>query len=411
MECPSEHYTERTGPLLHMRKYDSQVFSDSVERHFLSLEPPARIPGLDLARGLAVYGMFAAHLLVTSDLHWNDPDTWDGIVDGRSSVLFATLAGFSLGLTSGKSVLTASSRSIRRRRLLVRAALLWGLGVLITLTWVPVNVILPAYGALFIISAALFTLRPRILFLIAAILAIVMPFVVGGINHVWAGSGPEEPDRLSLLLGWHFPFPLWTAFLAVGLGVGKVIGDNTRSMRPVWKLLAGGTVLTVAGYALIGPVGNRAAAEVDRAEHVGEAGLPARMLSYLQDTPHSSGVGEAVGSGGFALTVIAACVLLGSTKLRHIAWPIRVVGSMPLTAYTAHLLLWAAWMFGEDRTVTGTDAMDGFRALDPFWPMLLCVTGGCVLWLLLFGKGPLERVLTRVSVAVVPQSGSHSRLP
>lgn len=390
-----------------MRKQDNQAFSDTVDSHFLSLEPPVRLPGVDLARGLAVFGMFAAHLLVTADLHWDDPDTWDGIVDGRSSVLFATLAGFSLGLTSGSSVPTASSRTVQQRRLLVRAVLLWGLGVLITLTWVPVNVILPAYGALFVIGTALITLRPRNLFIVAAVLAVVMPFVVGAINHVWAGSGPEEPDRLSLLLGWHFPFPLWTAFLAAGLGTGKVIGDNTRSSRPVWQLLAGGTVLAVVGYALIGPVGNRAAAELERAEHVGEAGLPARMLSYLQDTPHSSGMGEAVGSGGFALAVIAACILFGSTKLRHIVWPVRVVGSMPLTAYTAHLALWALWMFREDRTVTGTDAMDGFRALDPFWPMVFIVTAGCVIWTVLLGKGPLERLLTRVSATVVPRPAHH----
>ncbi|MGP5928609.1 heparan-alpha-glucosaminide N-acetyltransferase domain-containing protein [Corynebacterium glyciniphilum] len=392
-----------------MRKHDNQGFAGSAERHLVSLEPPARMPGVDLARGLAVFGMFAAHLLVTADLRWSEPGTWSGIVDGRSSVLFATLAGLSLGMTTGTSGHTDDPRlSLRRRRLRVRAALLWGLGILITLTWVPVNVILPAYGALFVLGAMLLTLHPRTLFLIAAVLAVVMPFVVGAINQVWAGSGPEEPDRLSILLGWHFPFPLWTAFLAAGLGTGKILGSTTADNRQAWQLLAAGTALAVAGYVVIGPIGNYF---MEQRAGAGETDLPVWLLSNLQDRPHSSGVGETVGSGGFTLAVIAVCVLLGSTGFRHIVWPIRVVGSMPLTAYTAHLLIWAAWMFGEDRTVTGTDAMDGFRALDPFWPMVLCVTGGCVLWLLLFGKGPLERLLTRVSVAVVPQSGSHSRLP
>lgn len=358
-----------------------------------SLEPPARMPGVDLVRGLAVIGMFAAHLIVTADLAWTDPTTWTGIVDGRSSVLFATLAGLSLGLAARPAT---DNLSLRRRRLLVRAALIWGLGVLITMTWVPVNVILPAYGALFIIGAAMLALSPRTLFIIVGALAVTMPFVVGAINQVWAGSGPEEPDHISILLGWHFPFPLWTAFLAAGLGAGKMLAANPGY---AWGFLLGGSGLAVIGYGVIGPIGNQAYAERGGA---GDTGLGLWLLSQLKDQPHSSGIGEAVGSGGFAMALIAACVLIGATSLRHVFWPVRIVGSMPLTAYTAHLLVWALWMFSGGSSVTGTEAMDGFRALEPFWPMTLGVTAGCILWLMFFGKGPLERLIARISATLVP---------
>lgn len=363
--------------------------SDRLSR----LEPPARLPGVDLARGLAIFGMFAAHMVITTPIEWSQPGTWSGIVDGRSAILFATLAGISLGLTAPRSAASAGPSAaadvqLRRKRLLVRAVVLWLFGILLTLTDVPVHVILQTYGVLFLIGAAMLTLRPRTLFAIAGVVAVVMPFVVGGIDNVWDGSGPDDPDNISLLVSWHYPFPLWTAFLAAGLGAGKLLRE---SLNHAWWMLGGGAVLAVTGYGLIGPLGDRS---VDEAE--------VWWISQLSAEPHSSGLGESIGSGGFALAVIAGCVLLCTTRFRHIVWPIRIVGSMPLTAYTAHLVVWAGWVAGEGDIHTGVEAMDGFLALDPFWPMVLCVTGGCMLWALFIGKGPLEWALAKVSVLAVP---------
>lgn len=72
-----------------------------IERNWRRLNGPARIAGVDLARGLAVLGMLAAHLLWLGSLSWTEPSTWGAIVNGRSSILFATLAGVSLGLSTG----------------------------------------------------------------------------------------------------------------------------------------------------------------------------------------------------------------------------------------------------------------------------------------------------------------------
>ncbi|WP_287230605.1 hypothetical protein [Mesorhizobium sp.] len=61
----------------------------------------ARLVSIDLARGLAVFGMFAVHV---------GPDSGEGLVGrvmefayGRSSVLFAVLTGFSLILITGRN--------------------------------------------------------------------------------------------------------------------------------------------------------------------------------------------------------------------------------------------------------------------------------------------------------------------
>jgi uncharacterized membrane protein len=83
-----------------------------------------RIRGIDLARGFAIFGMFGAHILMTEELGW-DPSTWAGIVHGRSSILFATLAGVSVALMTGGSQPYDGERlRDARTRLLVRAVLL-----------------------------------------------------------------------------------------------------------------------------------------------------------------------------------------------------------------------------------------------------------------------------------------------
>lgn len=63
---------------------------------------PGRIYGLDLARGIAILGMFTAHTIGGGPAFWNHPSTWMGLVNGRSSILFALLAGVSLGIMSGR---------------------------------------------------------------------------------------------------------------------------------------------------------------------------------------------------------------------------------------------------------------------------------------------------------------------
>lgn len=105
---------------------------------------------------------------------------------------------------------------------------------------------------------------------------------------------------------------------------------------------------------------------------------------------------------GFALAVIGVCILVGGTRLRWLFWPVRVLDAMPLTAYTAHLLVWAAWIAIARVEGRQFDPMDDFRALDPFWPMTLGGTAGCALWAVFAGRGPLETAVSRRAVADLP---------
>lgn len=367
---------------------------ERVGANLASLEPPRRLPGIDLARGLAIVGMFAAHLAVVVPLEWGRPETWSGIVSGRSSILFATLAGVSLAIVAGAAAVHRRSGGGPARwwgvrtQLVLRAVLIWLLGVTLDDLDVPVYVILPAYGILFLIGIPLLRLPTGGLFVIAALLALTMPFAVTAIDQAVARSPDGEAIGETLrLFGWNYPFLLWAAFIAAGIGAGRVL---LAAPRRAWALLAVGAALAGLGYGFLGPLGDRA---VQRGYLDEPAGSAAWILAVLQDVPHSSGVGEAIGSGGFALAAIGACALICLTPVRWILWPLRAAGSMPLTAYVAHILIWAVWIAIGTARDPALDPWTDFRALDPFWPLTIGVLAGCSLWALLIGKGPMEALL------------------
>lgn len=380
--------------------------SQRVRQNVARLEPPGRIPGIDLARGLAVLGMYVAHLTMVTPLEWSRPETWLGVVEGRSAILFATLAGVSLGLIGARSQTRADALDVARAQrssIMIRAVLIWALGLLLLSLDVPVFVVLPAYGVLLLIGAFMVSWSTRALGITAALTAAVAPFVVTLID----GGGPPETGSIakfvSDVLGWNYPFVLWLAFVAAGILAGRLI---SRGPSPTALLLGLGVSFAMLGYAVFGPVGNQV---VERQGADLPVGSVLWEMSVFRDDPHSHGVGEAFGSGGFALAVLALCVLTGTTALRWLLWPVRVIGSMPLTAYTAHLLVWGIWIMVTPGVGSDVHRLHGFLALDPFWPITLGVTAGCIAWALIWGKGPLEQLVHVLSTGAAEPDGPRGQ--
>ncbi|WOF21985.1 heparan-alpha-glucosaminide N-acetyltransferase domain-containing protein [Microbacterium betulae] len=349
------------------------------------LDGAGRERGIDLARGLAVIGMFAAHLLDTSPFDGDDPTTWTDVVNGRSSILFATLAGVSLALVSGGSTPVAGTRmDVVRGRVVVRAVSIWAIGILLIALETPVYVILPAYALLFLAALPVLSLRASTLFAIAGAVAVAGPFLVWLID-TWAVWETPAGAALEQATGWHYPFVLWFAFVAAGMGIGRLASSRPSTAG---ALVCFGAALALLGYGIIGRWAPVAPAET--------------VWSFvLSSEAHSSGVAEAVGSGGFAIAVIGACVLLCATPARWLVWPLRAVGSMPLTAYAAQLVAWALLQPEPTVLQLGSDLV-AFRALDPFWPLTIATIAACTLWALLVGRGPLEAAIGWAAKALVP---------
>lgn len=116
------------------------------------------------------------------------------------------------------------------------------------------------------------------------------------------------------------------------------------------------------------------------------------LSALLNPASHSGGTLEIIGSGGLAAMVVGLCLLVtgGSRRLRFLLTPLAAVGSMPLTSYTAHILVI-------------------FAAVGPGGTFLsalgcaLIVLGlliGCTAWALWRGRGPLESLAARSAQAM-----------
>jgi uncharacterized protein len=339
-----------------------------------------RIVGVDIARGLAVLGMFGAHIGVIQAFDWARAATWTGVVSGRSSILFAVLAGVSIAILSGRTrPYVGEERSRARARIAVRATIVLLIGAMLEALDTNVAVILMYYAVYFLLALPFLSWRPAALFSLAAVVAIAMPFALYAIAE-WDRS-PTPHLLVQLLATGNYPALLWIAFVLVGMGIGR-LALGARRVK-LW-LLAAGVALAGAGYGL----GEAADRSVDA------RGL---LAAIATTEPHSGSPFEVVGSTGFALAVLGLC-LLAPAWLRWVLFPLAAVGSMALSTYTIQILAIAAL---EVPVPGETD--------NSAWAWFAVVALGLSsLWFVLIGRGPLERALTALSRWV---AGSESTRP
>jgi uncharacterized membrane protein YeiB len=399
-------------------------------RWFREFGRPPRILGLDVARGLAILGMAGAHIGETEAFEWLDPTTWTDLVHGRSSILFALLAGVSIALMTGRSVLPEPERlpSIRLN-LVGRGAVIFVIGLALEMLNTPIAVILTLYGILYVAVIPFLRWRPWQLLLGAGVLALIGPALLAFLGAVMLhpfGTG------IGFVLYGTYPITVWLALVLGGMALGRM---HVERLRTAVIALAVGVVLAVVGYGLGGigqaagfstPVEDSSSSFVDSLSFVdsssfsdgsfpesdgGALSTPSGWEGYPQALaasdplgavlaavfavePHSGGTAEVLGSGGFALAVIALCLLL-SRPLRWLLLPLGALGSMPLTAYSAHVL-----------SIMLVGGPGGFFSSNAFWAAtavgLLVVT---TLWSMFFGRGPLERLVGRgaAAMAAVPR--------
>jgi uncharacterized membrane protein len=326
-----------------------------------------RLVGIDVARGLAVIGMFVAHTAP-------NPDDVELFADGRSSMLFATLAGVSLGIMTGQAIPTPRGRrGDRVRSILIRAAVLFLLGVVLSTLGSRIAIILDYYAVMFLLATPL-------LFLARPVLAVVAAAVVVG-GPLLADALPEQSPSIGralleeyLLLGYYPAIP-WLFLLLIGL-----VAARSGLERPATRtaMVAGGTLTSVLGYGT------------------------AAVVPGITAAAHSDSTAELLGSGGLAIAVIGLMLWATSSSriVRLVLSPVGAVGSMALTVYTLQILTLA--VFARLR-----DATDGAIAY-PGWPLLIGMTAGslvfAVVWRRMLGRGPLERAVTLMANGPTPRA-------
>jgi uncharacterized membrane protein YeiB len=343
-----------------------------------------RIVGLDAARGLAVLGMIGAHLVIVSAFDWGYPDTWFDLVNGRSAILFGVMAGVSLSLVSARGRLAGGVELLRVRiSILVRALAIFVIGTLLEVIDPGFPIILGTYAVVFVAGAWLISVRSRTLLISAGIVALVAPILVLLAREVFYYAEPEPAlvatELVSIVLLSEFAAVFWVGFLMVGIVVGRLDLAH-RAVQLRLAIMGGGLMLV--GYGL-GELGNTFAPD-----DVESGSWAERATNLLLQYPHSATTSEAVGSTGFALFVLALCLAAGSTRVgRALLYPVAAVGSMALTAYAGHFV--AIVLLG--------DAAAYSTEYGVFLLFMAVTIGVCVLWRLLLGSGPLERIVTALA--------------
>lgn len=374
-----------------------------------------RLVGVDAARALALLGMVAAHLLDRRTAT-GEVDAWFQLVAGRSSALFAVLAGVSLVLASrprpgGPSV------AAHRVRIVVRAAAVAVLGLVLGAYAEGIAVILTYYGVLFLLGVPVLRWRARSLLLLALAWGLVTPALSMLLRPRLPAPTYQVPHPTSLADPWqlltellvtgYYPVLTWGTYLFAGMGVARLGLGSTRTAR---ALLLHGTLTAAAALAvhrwvltldgvresLATSLGMPAApwAQVDRVLREGAYGTtPTDTWWWLGVwSPHTGSWVDLAHTTAFAVAVLAATTLLvegGGRRVRRVVQVALGAGAMTLTLYAAHV------------TVV---------ALPPSWGWTRHL-GVHLLGLLLVGavfgwhgrRGPLETGVATLAEAVAPR--------
>lgn len=365
-----------------------------------------RLAGVDLARGLAVFGMYAAHV---------GPDPRRGgiaafpmeLAHGRSSALFGVLAGVTLVIIAGRpSAKTGRAGRQAAAKIVIRSVVLVLLGTALTMAGTLVAVILAYYGLDFLLALPMLRLRARTLAITAAAWVLAGPqllFLVQGpvYDSGWARA-VEAHDPLAwfsgegileLLVLGKYPALTWMPFLIAGMALGRL---DLASAAVRVRLAVLGPALAVLGYGgswlafHIFPGIVRAAAAPqawwsDTSPDFNDAAAGWLLVA----SPHSETTLSVVGSTGVAITVVVAALVAVDRlpRLRRLAAPAIAVGSMSLSVYVLHIL--AIGFLGIDE-IPGSS----LGVLVSFIAVAMALAW---VWRRHFQRGPFEYVLNRAT--------------
>ncbi len=356
-----------------------------------------RIVGIDALRGLAVLGMFAAHV---GDYGWRDSEgdgwAWLWIADGRASATFALLAGVAISLMVRGRAASAEPAPFRRAatKVAARAVIVIGIGYALQRLGTPVLVVLMSLGVMMLLALPLARLPLSVLGAVAAVFAIAGPFVVHALAPRAAATGWDSVPVLNTLWGHYYTGLIWMAYLCVGMLVGRL---DLSSGTALWAVARWGAALAAIGYVVLPAFG-------------GTGPLPHAPLGdiwWLSAAAHSRedvppyGPPEVIGNVGVILLAIALLVWMCRAAPRALA-PIAAVGSMALTVYAGQIV--ALWVM--DRAAGGYGSYDAVYNPSNVTLVVFALVAIAFAWIwrTVLGAGPLERIVSAASNAAARAS-------
>ena len=307
-----------------------------------------RLPGPDVVRAVALIGVvvmnFHGYLILRGGARDDNAagrffDPWVGPLSTRFAATFVLVAGVGVTLFTRGAAGDPRLVSARRWTLARRGLALYGGGLLLDQIWP--GTILPYYGAMFVVAAAVFTLRTRWIVALGAAAALAAAAIAWwGLERSLDGrparwlfeSVSRSPRALLFDVGVNGTHPLlpWLAFFCAGIVLGRVLSTEW------WRVPAiGGGVTLFALAAMVSA----------------SAGTSQRAVTLTSTDPFERGLAYTASALGTALVAFAVITWLadrfaGSRPVELL----RHAGAMSLTLYVAHALVfnlvvdWLGWV-------------------------------------------------------------------
>ncbi|MGO2037780.1 MAG: heparan-alpha-glucosaminide N-acetyltransferase domain-containing protein [Brevibacterium sp.] len=393
------------------------------------LSPPGRLVGLDVARGIALLAMMVTHIFSLAD-----PvgfPTWAAVFAGRASALFAVLAGCSLVLSTRSRMAESNRLRDAAPSVLIRAAAIVLIGLCLGSVSTLLAVILVNYGIMFALAMFFLRLRAWALFVLAGAWMIISPLV----SMLLRTEFSLEPEYLpmawwdlatpvtmvqDLFLTGYYPILQWLSYILLGMAVAKL--DVSRHLMGLFLAGLGALLIGRGGsWLLLGPGGGETALmqisqqsgiDLLAALHTGSYGVTPTGSWWWQAIagPHSGTPFDMVSTAGTAMMTIAVCqsavVLLG--RRSWLLSPLSAPGSMPLSVYSAHVVLLEITrprLVGDPISGAGTT---GEQTSEYLFHALVYVVSALVWKLFVSPRGPLEAGIAGLIRAVSPGPTKHA---
>jgi Heparan-alpha-glucosaminide N-acetyltransferase, catalytic len=378
--------------------------------------PGPRLRGVDATRGVALLGMMAVHALYSYGPD-DRPTVVYSLAAGRSAAVFAVLAGLGIAFLTGRRRVALGRPALEAAASLGARALVIG-AVGLALGYVDpaiAAVILPSYALLFVIAVPLVLLPTPALVALGTAIAVGTPVLSHRLraslpvpqpdNHSFADLATDPSGTATeLLLTGAYPVLVWTAYVCVGIAIGRL---RLSSPRVAVVLLAVGSAVAAAATGLsawlLGAKGGLAAIEaagtgrstvsVADVLDFGAGGVtPTTSIWWLAvRAPHTGTPIEVVHTTGSAVALLGVLLLLGhltvpvlGTLTAAVLAPLAAAGSMPLTLYTAHLVFMSS-------------PLDVLEAVPGYVVQAVGVLLFALAWRQAVGQGPLEVLVHGVS--------------
>lgn len=240
-----------TSPDTHTDTSPNTPVSTPPPRFSRLLGGADRIPAFDLARGLAIIGMFTAHILTFDS---NLPQTVVGISHGRSAALFAFLAGISLGIIAGREHPPSGVKLLQTRmRVVTRALILLVIVTILAMYNMGIILILGFYAAWFLFALPFLGWDARKLLILGAGLIVVGTPLSSLLIEVLTGmtlqTTTAESAAYIYLLSGNYGGAGFLGYIFIGLALARLgIASNPGKARKLAKkTLAAGCVLFLLG--------------------------------------------------------------------------------------------------------------------------------------------------------------------